>query len=189
MTKKYSIFLTGLFCAFIGGVLLLSLVLPKKEFSELENRYLAQAPEFSLESLKDGDFMADAEDYTADHIVGRDFWVSLKSWSERLTGKQENNGVYFAADDTLINRVEEPDWDKTNKDMAALNALVGNLSVPVHFGLIPSAAAVWQDKLPAGAPTADELAIIDKLYSSTGAATALRDELYSLIICSTISSS
>ena len=171
MTKKFSIFLSGLFCAFIGGVFLLSLVLPKKEFSELENRFLAQTPEFSLESLQSGDFMADAEDYTADHIVGRDFWVSLKSWSERLTGKQENNGVYFAQDGALINRVDEPDQAKLDKDMAALETLVGNLTVPVHFGLIPSAAAVWQDKLPQGAPTADELAIIDGLYSSTGAST------------------
>ena len=144
MTKKFSIFLSGLFCAFIGGVFLLSLVLPKKEFSELENRFLAQTPEFSLESLQSGDFMADAEDYTADHIVGRDFWVSLKSWSERLTGKQENNGVYFAQDGALINRVDEPDQAKLDKDMDALDALVGNLTVPVHFGLIPSAAAVWK---------------------------------------------
>ena len=30
MTKKYSIFLTVLFCAFIGGVFLISLLLPKK---------------------------------------------------------------------------------------------------------------------------------------------------------------
>ena len=102
MTKKYSIFLTGLFCAFIGGVFLLSVLLPKKEFSELENRYLQKLPTLSFEAIHTtGKFMEEAEDYTADHIVGRDFWVSLKSWSERLTGKQENNGVYFAADGAL----------------------------------------------------------------------------------------
>ena len=172
MTKKYSIFLTGLFCAFIGGIFLLSVLLPKKEFSELENRYLQKLPTLSFESVHTtGKFMDEAEDYTADHIVGRDFWVSLKSWSERLAGKQENNGVYFAEDGALINRVEEPDWNKTNKDMTALNKLVGNLSIPTYFGLIPSAAATWKDKLPAGAPTADELAIIKQLYASTDANT------------------
>jgi len=171
MTKKYSIFLTGLFCAFIGGVFLLSVLLPKKSFSELENRYLAQAPELSWEALQSGDFMSDAEDYTADHIVGRDFWVSLKSWSERLTGKQENNGVYFAAGDALINRVDDPDQTKLDKDMASLEKLVGKLTVPIHFGIIPSAAATWADKLPDGAPTADEIGIIDTLYSSTAAST------------------
>ena len=171
MTKKYGIFLSALFCAFIGGVFLVSLLLPKKEFSQLENRYLEKVPTLSLEALKDGTFMENAEDYAADHIVGRDFWVALKSWSERLSGKKENNGVYFAKDDTLINRVEEPDPDKLDKDMGYVDALVGNVSVPVYFGLIPTAAATWADKLPAGAPTADELSIIDRLYFSTGADT------------------
>ena len=141
MTKKYSKFLTGLFCAFIGGVFLLSLLLPKQSFSPLENRYLAQAPELSLESLSDGTFMEDAEDYVSDHIVGRDLWVALKSWSERLSGKQENNGVYFAEGDALINRVEEPNRDKLAKDMGYVDELVGNVSVPVYFGLIPTASS------------------------------------------------
>ena len=171
MTKKYSGFLTVLFCAFIGGVFLASLLLPKKEFSELENRYLEKTPEFSLETLQNGEFMENAEDYAADHIVLRDFWVSLKSWSERLSGKQENNGSYFGADDTLINRVEEPDRTKLDKDMSHVNTLVGKLTVPTYFGIIPTAAATWADKLPDGAPTADELAIIDQLYSQTGANT------------------
>ena len=171
MTKQYSRLLTALFCAFIGGIFVVSLLLPKKAFSELENRYLEKVPGISLEAIQSGKFMEDAEDYAADHIVGRDFWVSLKSWSERLCGKQENNGVYFAADDTLINRVDEPDLQKLAQNMFHLNTLAGNLTVPVHFGVIPSSAAVWADKLPAGAPTADELAIIDQLYASTGANT------------------
>ena len=171
MTKKYSIFLTALFCAFIGGVFLVSLLLPKKEFSPLENRYLQKAPELSLETVTDGTFMTDAEKYVSDHMVGRDFWVALKAWSERLSGKQENNGVYFAADDTLINRVDTPDSADLDKRMGYVDALVGNVSVPVYFGLIPTAASIWGDKLPEGAPTADEKAIIDGLYFNTGANT------------------
>jgi hypothetical protein len=171
MKKSYSAAVTGLFCLFLGGIFGVSLLLPKVEFSPLENRYLQKLPTLTLESLQDGTFMEDAEDYAADHIAGRDFWVALKAWSERLSGKRENNGVYFAQDDTLINRVEEPDMDKLERDMGYVDALVGNVSVPVYFGLIPSAAAVWSDKLPAGAPTADEFSIIDQLYFSTGAET------------------
>lgn len=171
MTKGYSIFLSALFCAFIGSIFVLSLLLPKKEKSELENRYLAGAPELSVETLTGGQFMEDAEEYVSDHIVGRDLWVALKAWSERLSGKQENNGVYFGKDGALINRVDDPDPDTLDKNMGYLDALVGNVSVPVYFGLIPTAAAVWADKLPQGAPTADELSIIDRLCFSTGANT------------------
>ena len=178
MTKRFSVFLTVLFCAFIGGIFLISLLLPDADFSPLENRYLQKAPQLSLESLDDGSFMEEAEDYAADHIVGRDFWVALKAWSERLSGKQENNGVYFGSEDTLISRVDNPDMDKLSADMGHLDTLVGNVSVPVYFGLIPTSAAIWADRLPAGAPTADERSIIDQLYFTTGASTI---DLYSAL--------
>lgn len=171
MSNKYNKLVTGLFCTFIGGICVASLVLPKQKFSELENRFLAKAPELTLTSVTDGTFMKKAEEYTADHIVGRDFWVSLKARCERLTGKQENNGVYLADQDTLITKVDEPDQAKLDKDMASLDTLVSNVDVPVYFGLIPSSAAIWADRLPAGAPTADELSIIDQLYFQTGANT------------------
>ena len=97
MSKKFSIFLSALFCTFIGGVAVISLLLPDKDFSPLENRYLQDPPRLSLENLNSGKFMEDAEDYVSDHIVGRDFWVAAKAWSERLSGKKESNGVYFGA--------------------------------------------------------------------------------------------
>ena len=171
MSKKFSIFLSVLFCAFIGGMSVISLFLPDQDFSPLENRYLQKPPKLSVENLGNGTFMEDAEDYVSDHILGRDFWVAAKAWSERLSGKRENKGVYFAAKDTLINRVKDPDPDKLDQDMGYLDALVGNVSAPVYFGLIPSAAELWGDRLPAGAPTADEKAVIDQLYFSTGAST------------------
>ena len=171
MSKKFSVFLTALFCAFIGGVCVVSLLLPDRDFSPLENRNLQKPPKLSLETLNSGKFMEDAEKYVSDHIVGRDLWVSMKAWSERLSGKKENEGVYFAAQDTLINRVDVPEQSELDEKMGYVDTLVGNLSVPVYFGLIPSAAELWRDRLPAGAPTADEKAIIDKLYFSTGAST------------------
>ena len=171
MPKKFNVFLSCLFCAFLGGVFLLSALLPDKEFSPLENRYLQKAPAFSLNALHYGDFVEDAEKYTADHIVGRDFWVALKAWCERLSGKPENNGTYLAAGGALINRLDEPDMDKLNKNIQHLNKLVSSTDLPVYFGLIPSAASIWSDRLPAGAPTADEQAIINDLYSRTDAVT------------------
>lgn len=164
MSNKYNKLLTALFCGFLGVVLGLSTVLPDKDFSELENRNLSKVPELSLESLKNGDFMADAEEYTADHIVGRDFWVALKAVCERLTGKQENNGSYFADGGALINRVEEPDMDKLLESVGHINKLVENVEVPVWMGIIPSAAHIWKDRLPAGAPSADEGQIIRDLF-------------------------
>ena len=169
MSSKFNRFLTGLFCLFIGGMLVLTLVLPDADFSPLENRYLQTPPKLSLESLQSGDFIADAEDYAADHVPARDFWVALKAWCERLSGKQENNGVYFAADGTLINHIAPPNMDEQAEKLGYVNALVDNVDVPVYFGIIPSAAGVWRDRLPAGAPTADEEALIGALNAGVKA--------------------
>ncbi len=172
MSKKhFNLFLSILFCAFIGGVLVISTILPDRKFSELENRSLQQVPKLSLENLESGKFMDDAEAYTEDQVVGRDLWVAMKAWCERLSGKKENSGFYFGAKGTLLQHVEDPDPDKLEKDMGYVDALVGNVSVPVYFGLIPSSSCVWADRLPKGAPTADEASIIDQVYFSTGAST------------------
>ena len=146
MNKKFAVFLSALFCCFIGGMALVSLLLPKKAFSPMENRYLQKTPQFSLERVTSGAFMSDAESYVSDHIAGRDLWVAMKAWSERLSGKQENNGVYFGKNDTLINRVDQPDMDQLEQNLSYVDALTADLSVPVYFGLIPSSAAIWADR-------------------------------------------
>ena len=175
---NFNLLLTVLFCLFIGGMFLGSLILPDREFSQLENRNLEQAPEVSLENITTGKFMEDAEDYVNDQIIGRDFWVALKAWSERLSGKQENNGVYFAKENTLISRVDTPEQSTLDTNAGYVNALVDNVDVPVYFGIIPSAAEIWSDRLPEGAPTADEKAIIDRLYSAAQTHTV---DLYSAL--------
>ena len=172
MSKRYSIFLTALFCAFLGGMALLSLLLPKKSFSELENRYLQKAPTLSFSSVVvNGKFMEEAEDYVSDHIAGRDFWVALKAWSERLSGKRENEGVYFGKDDTLLNQVSDPDETQLSQAMDFLNLLAEQSPVPTYFGVIPTSAAIWQDRLPEGAPTADEESVIRELAGESQAQT------------------
>ncbi len=121
MSKKYCIFLTVLFCAVhrrdFGGQPpgRLTGILPSgKPLS-------GKAPQAEPGAWKDGTFMEDAEDYVSDHIVGRDFWVALKAWSERLSGKQENNGVYFGKEDTLINRLDDPDLDDADDQCWAMS--------------------------------------------------------------------
>lgn len=171
MSKRYSIFLTALFCAFLGGMALLSLLLPKESFSELENRYLQKTPTLSFSSVVvNGKFMEEAEDYVSDHIAGRDFWVALKAWSERLSGKGENEGVYFGKEDTLLNRVADPDEKRLSQAMDYLNRLAEQSEVPTYFGVIPTSSAIWRDRLPKGAPTADEESAIRELNGESRAA-------------------
>ena len=113
--------------------------------------------------------MADFETYVNDQFPLRDRWVSLKSRTERLIGKRENNGVFFGAQDTLLVKQEEPDMADLEKKLGYLDAMVEKAGVPVYFSLIPSSAAIWADRLPENAPTADQKAIIDGLSGGTTA--------------------
>ena len=166
MTKAYSRFISGLFCLFLCGTLVISVILPDREWSETENRLLAQWPEFSWEALKSGEFTDGVEKYFADQFPLRDGWTGLKARIEQLIGKQEYNGVYLAGD-TLISKLETPDADFVNKNLGFVQSLAGKANANVHLGLIPSAAEIWKDRLPAGAPSYDQKLLLE-LAAQTG---------------------
>jgi hypothetical protein len=122
--------------------------------------------------------MLEAEEYVSDQIVLRDGWVALKALGEKITGKQENNGIYFAAGDTLIRRIDEPDPEILTKNIETMNDFLAQTDAKVLFGLIPSAADIWRDRLPAGAPSADEAAWIEEISGRmTAPAIDLHDTL------------
>lgn len=162
MSKKYARFLSLLFC----GTLLLGFsanaLTPDKAFSEVENRPLAQRPSLTAQAVLSGKFMADYETYTIDQFPGRDYWVAAKAWSERLIGKQENNGVYFCDGSTLITRFDEPDQKRLESNLNYINTFAQKSTAPVTVGLIPTAAKIWADKLPAGAPNYDQALVISQ---------------------------
>ena len=177
MTKRYCIFITALFCAFIGVFLAANAITPDRTFSEMENRNLEQRPEVDLGTpeklFKDGNFfngqfMRDFETYTTDQFVGRDTWIALKSSTERLLGKKENNDVYFADNDTLITRFDQPDAQRVTDNLNYVNNFVENVDIPVIFSLIPTQACIWADRLPEGAPNASQT---DLLTQAQGAVT------------------
>ena len=185
MSKKYCIFLTALFCAFLGVFLVANAVSPDREFSQMENRVLAQRPTLSAEdfairlpleksgSVFTGEFMSDFETYVTDQFVGRDGWIALKSATELALGKQENNGVYFADQGTLITRFDQPDGDRVTDNLSYVNKFVENVDIPVTFSLIPTQACIWADRLPEGAPNASQIAILEQAQAAVpGAAWA-----------------
>lgn len=156
------------FLVFIGAFFLLNLFLPNRVFSEKENRYLAQRPDFTWQSLFSGRYTTDFETYITDQFTGRDGWTSLKALSEQALGKRENNDVYLAADDTLIQRFDEPDWQQLDKNLTAVYDFATVYSGPVYFMAVPSAAQVWQKKLPAHAPNYDQSQLLAYCQEALG---------------------
>ena len=166
--KKANAVQASVLIAVIFGVFLFNLLGEDKKFSPVENRNLAQRPAFEWEALFSGEFMEDFEEYITDQFAGRDGWTALKAYAERALGKRENNGVYICGD-TLIERVDEIDEEQLAKNLRSVDAFIENTGIPTWLMLIPSAAEIWKDRLPAGAPNADQAAVLSGLTERTRA--------------------
>lgn len=158
-----------IFLAFIGAFFILNLVLPDRQFSEQENRYLQMRPEFSFKSLFSGDYMSKFETYTTDQFTFRDEWITLKAASELALGKQENNDVHLCENGTLIEGFKRPENSVLDSNMSALNTLVGNTDAKVYFALIPDKSDLYASLLPKNAPNDSEKEVIDYCYGQSNA--------------------
>ena len=158
-----------IFLAFIGAFFILNLVLPDRQFSEQENRYLQMRPEFSFKSLFSGDYTSKFETYTTDQFTFRDEWITLKAASELALGKQENNDVHLCENGTLIEGFKRPENSVLDSNMSALNSLVGNTDAKVYFALIPDKSDLYSSLLPKNAPNDSEKEVIDYCYGQSNA--------------------
>ena len=79
------------------GVSLLCWIKPAGEYSVTERRKLEQFPKLSLETIAEGKFMTDFEEYTLDQFPMRDRFRELKAWvSQNIFGKADNNDIYVS---------------------------------------------------------------------------------------------
>lgn len=154
------------FTAFIAFFCLINLLLPDKDFSPRENRYLQTLPSFSFRSLFQGTFTEEFEDYCSDQFAGRDRWISLKARLELLQGKQENNGVYLCADQRLMEAFSSPEQRELIRRRSLVEALADQAGIPVTLALVPSSAEIYPELLPKGAANDSQKAVIDLLCSS-----------------------
>ncbi len=171
--------LTGVFLALIFGITIAGFFSPVREHSESENRALAQKPKFTLTSLfaknEKEKFTRKYEDYLTDQFIGRDSWIGLKTRTERLIGKKDINGVYFADDGYLITRTDADtvDGEHAEKNIGRLAAFVQKYTEQlgegrVHAMLVPTAADILKDKLPAYTSEYDQAALLDRVSGLLG---------------------
>ena len=94
--------------------------------SENENRKLKGFPKFSVESLINGEFRDEFEEYIADQFPLRNVFVGIKSYVEKIIGKKENNDVYIAADDYFIQKMNGYNKDLESKKPIAKKCRIHN---------------------------------------------------------------
>ena len=165
--KKADNFLVIITCVFFLTLGVLFFILPKKSFSSAENRALTPAPSLTADSVGTGKYMTDFAKWYADTFPGRDFFVSLKAYSELLQGKCENNGV-LRLSDRLIPLPKENDLNTLKSNLRAISDFRDSVEIPVTVCAIPRVCDAYSYLLPSFYPTKenDELFIAFFDYSS-----------------------
>lgn len=154
----------SIFAVMLALLTLLTVFLPKKEFSDNENRVLASFPTLSIETLKDGSFTSDFSLYVADHFAFRDVWVSIKSIAETATLKTSNNDVFNGKDGYLLDSFVFDDDSQFEENLNAVKEfekiVKDNYDINVKTLIAPTATQIHSDKLPPFAVTSDGEAMI-----------------------------
>lgn len=137
--------------------LVLGLLLKDRDYSENENRKLAQFPAFSLSALTDGSWFSGLGDYMADQFPGRDGWISLNLSFQRLLGQKESGGVYLCKDDYLMQIPSVPNEAALERNLQAINRFATrHTGLNMVMTVVPNAVTVLADKLPANAPVRNQ---------------------------------
>ncbi len=143
---------------------------PDREFSENENRYLAQKPQISLESILNCDFQNGLEEYLNDQILGRDLWITIKTAIQKAVGDTDIGGAYVGEDGYDFEKITEDDVDEklVEHNIEQIQKFLETCSETMDksrlsFLLVPTSGLILEDKLPANAPLFDQAAIIDEV--------------------------
>lgn len=157
-----------------------------KTFLENEKRLCQKLPAFSWENIRTGKFSDETEKYLTDQFPLRNEWVTLKTLAEKMSGKKECGGVYFADDGYLIEVLTGFDTEQMTENLSALKTLqqkMNEKNIGFYAMLVPTAGEILSDKLPKYAPYADQKQVIEQaiklginITDVTGTLTEHRDE-------------
>ena len=158
--------ITSFFCLLLAVSALAGLIMPDRYYSEREKRTLTQRPKFTAGDFISGKFSDNLESYLTDQVPLRDGWVTMKTYLELVVGKRESGGVYICKDKYLMDKFISYSNKQVSVNAEALANLQKRLAaegISMNTILVPMAAQVLTDKLPAYAPVADYAAILQVL--------------------------
>lgn len=146
MKKAYKFLPATLFLIFIVGMMVLFFVLPKKEYSSSEKRYLEHAPSFSFQSLLSGKFGDDFEKFLSDQTPGRNLWVGLSAYYNYAIGNNGSTGIYLGKNGYLVNDPEN--MSELSRNIGYINEFAAKCPVDTTVLIAPSTGYVCDDILP-----------------------------------------
>ncbi|MBR6381079.1 MAG: hypothetical protein IKS07_05330 [Lachnospiraceae bacterium] len=142
----------------VAACALFTVLLPEPDLLYRENRKAASRPSMAVESLIDGSFGEALTAYVDDRVALRQFWIDAKCFvDEAILRKTEENGILIGKDRMLFSRAFPGSEDaQLEQNLDAITEFASNSEIPVTVMIVPSAAAVYPEKLPMYAPQEQE---------------------------------
>lgn len=131
----------GLVSAFIAGFSVCEIISPNKKISINERRPLAQFPEANADSLLNGKFMSEFENYALDQFPLREKFRSLKAvFTLYGMQKKENNGIIFS--ENYASKLDYPlNMESLNYASERIKYIyekyLQNSNCKVYFSIVP----------------------------------------------------
>ena len=126
-------------------------------------------PSFTAKTVFSGEYTESLSDWIADHFPMRDLFMGVKTEVEIVSGRREINRIYIGEDNYLIERYEAPEnTERITDTLVKFYDRVKDTGVDVRLMLVPTAVTIYEDKLPAYAPEADQMETAKLLYEATG---------------------
>jgi hypothetical protein len=168
MKNKFSVITVSVFLALLIFFTSFSVFGKKSDFSVSENRALQLMPELTLDSIGDGSFQSDYDNYLSDQFEFRDFWVYGKTKIMQSLGKKDINGVYLGKDGYLIEKYEESDFDNETVEynIETLSTFLNDTADEGYYvtcAIVPSKGSVLTNRLPRFAEPYDTSRTVKKL--------------------------
>lgn len=172
LKKKHKLLsypLTFVFGIIIFSFMLADMLIPDRDFSELENKKLQQRPSFSIQSMVSNTWTAEYNVYVREQFVGRDFWIYVQSFIERtLLQKQEIGGILIGDEGMLFSEVfqlTKEEEAQFKKNMDALTVFADKQSKNVTLMVVPISSMIYPENMPDHAPMYDQNGCMDYIYS------------------------
>ena len=155
--KHQGFLLSLVFVLLLAVPLLLICLLPEREFSPNENRYLTNAPAPEAKAFLDHSLQTRLERWLEDQFPGRDGWMAAVTVVNKASGRKEIGGAWLGKDGYYpeVHRPQDFDWKKYRRNLGYLQDLAAQAGVPAAALLVPSTGAALPELLPEGAEVYD----------------------------------
>ncbi|MBQ3880498.1 MAG: hypothetical protein II727_09350 [Oscillospiraceae bacterium] len=160
MKKTY---LPGIFfLAFLYVFALLLVLLPARDYSEREKRFLTTSPQIDADTIRSASLAQTLEEWAADQFPLRDLFVGLSAYADLAAGKNTAQGVVMGKDGWLF-AAPSQDTGKVPANLSAIEAFRDSTGLELVLTAIPESGYIYKEKLPALAAPYPDAAVLETL--------------------------